>query len=616
MKQKRLFFRILFSLFVFLFLLLVRRGHAENMSFNPVFLYLFPYWIVGFDVIRKAVKNILRGQIFDENFLMCVATVAAFGIGEYAEAFAVMLFYQIGELFQGYAVEKSRASISEMMQIAPEYANLETAEGVKEVDPEDVCPGDILIIRAGEKIPIDGVIVEGGSFLDSRALTGESVPRRVSVGEEVISGCVNGDSVLRIRASRRYEDSAVARILELVENAGDKKAKLERFITRFARRYTPVVTVLAALLALIPPLFFSEVPSVWIRRACIFLIVSCPCALVISIPLGFFGGIGAASKIGILVKGANFIEALSAMHTLVFDKTGTLTKGEFSVQEIIPAAESGLGREELLSLAAAAEEYSTHPVAKSIRAAFGKKANRRQAEHVREIPGKGIEAEVDGETIWVGNASLMREKGVEIEEIFAQGTVLYIAGNGTYLGALTISDCVKDGISEAVRELREVGIRRLVMLSGDRKEAAEAVGREVGIDEVYSELLPEEKVNQVERLLEKKKTLGFVGDGINDAPVLMRADIGIAMGNLGADAAIEAADVVLMDDDIRKIAALIRISRKTMRIVKENILFSLSVKAAVLLFGALGFASMWEAVFADVGVTVLAVLNSMRLLKK
>ena len=626
-KQKKLLIRIVTALGIFVLLLLSSRLNGGGWMPWAGLCYLIPYLIAGYDIIGKAGRNIRNGQWFDENFLMCIATAAAFGIGEYAEACAVMLFYQVGELVQSCAVERSRASIAEMMQIAPEYANLETESGVEAVDPDEVEPGSVIVIRAGEKIPLDGIVIEGSSFLDSAALTGESVPRRVSPGEEVISGCVNGGSVLRVRTTKAYEDSAVARILELVENASDKKAKLERFITRFARWYTPVVTVSAVFLALIPPLLLQEAPGDWIRRACIFLIVSCPCALVISVPLGFFGGIGAASKIGVLVKGANFIEAVSEMDTLIFDKTGTLTRGEFVVHQILPSEESGLTSRELLALAAEAEQFSSHPIAQSVKHAWGMPISGDRIGAVEEISGRGICAEVDGTRLWVGNAALMQQNGFKISNAPKAGTVLYLAREevktgqknpkGRYLGAIVIADRVKEGALEALRELRESGIRRMVMLSGDRREAAETIAQSLGIDEVYSELLPADKVGKVEELLKAQrggKTIGFAGDGINDAPVLMRSDVGIAMGSLGADAAIEAADVVLMDDDLRKIGALLRISGKTMRVVKQNIVFSLSVKAAVLVLGALGLATMWEAVFGDVGVTVIAVLNSMRVL--
>ena len=577
-------------------------------------LYLVPYIVIGHSVLKKALVNIVRGNAFDESFLMTVATVAAFAIGEYSEATAVMLFYQIGEFFQSYAVGKSRASIAEMMSIAPEYANLETLDGIEEVDPEDVNIGDIIVIRAGEKIPLDGIVTEGESFIDTAALTGESLPRRVSVGDEVISGCVNGEGTLKVKVAKKYEDSTVAKILELVENASSKKARLENFITRFARVYTPIVTVSALLLAVIPPLLFGCSFADWIERACIFLIVSCPCALVISVPLGFFGGIGAASKIGVLIKGSSYLEAVSEVKTVVFDKTGTLTKGEFKVSRVLPNTAAGFSAEELLRLAAHAESLSNHPIARSIANAYGGRIESEKVSLSKETAGRGVAVHYDGKNIAAGNCLLLDELGVEYTPNEDAGTVVHVACDGTYAGSIVISDEIKNGVKEALSEMRSAGVRKTVMLSGDRVKAAESVAETLGIDEFRAELLPAGKVREIEKLISEEKNgkVAFVGDGINDAPVLMRADVGIAMGSLGSDAAIEAADVVLMDDDIRKISSVIRISKKTMAIVRENITFALAVKFLVLILGTIGVANMWEAVFGDVGVTVLAVFNSMR----
>lgn len=667
-KHRKMLIRILVTFVLFVVLMVM--DHSGRFSWIGEFpggfiLYLAPYLLIGYDIIWKAARNIRNGQVFDENFLMMVATFAAFGVGEYSEALAVMLFYQVGELFQSYAVNRSRKSISDMMDICPEYANIEENGELRQVDPDDVEPGALIVIKAGERIPLDGVVVEGESMIDTAALTGESVPRRAAAGDEVISGCVNGSGALKVKVTKGFEDSTVARILELVENASSKKAKLENFITRFARYYTPVVTIAAAVLAVIPPLILGGGWADWIQRACIFLVISCPCALVISVPLGFFGGIGAASRIGVLVKGSNFLEAVAEMTTIVFDKTGTLTKGEFRVTEVIPAdvgeladedgrdsrklneadaaGESGQtpffgkagetaiangdgaqpaagesARQELLRLAAFAEGYSTHPIAKSIQEAYGKPLELNRVSDVEELAGHGIRAQVDGSSVLAGNGKLMEQMGIAYQECQRGGTVVYVARDGRFAGTIVISDTIKDGAREAIRDMKQVGVKQCIMLTGDRKEAAQEVARELGLDQVHAELLPGDKVEQVEALLNAqppKERLAFVGDGINDAPVLTRADIGIAMGTMGSDAAIEAADVVLMDDDVRKIAAIVRISRKTLRIVKQNIVFALGVKALVLLLGAFGMANMWEAVFADVGVSVIAILNSMRALK-
>lgn len=503
-----------------------------------------------------------------------------------------------------------------MMDICPEYANIEEDGELKQVDPDDVEIGTIIVIKPGERIPLDGVVVEGESLIDTAALTGESVPRKAAVGDEIISGCVNGNGTLKVRTTKEFDDSTVSKILELVENASSKKAHVENFITRFAKYYTPVVTTAAVILAIVPPLVLGGGWSDWIQRACIFLVISCPCALVISVPLGFFGGIGAASKLGVLVKGSNYLEALAQMDTMVFDKTGTLTKGEFKVTEILPS--EGFTKETLLNLAALGEGYSTHPIAASIREAYGQPLDMNRVNDAKEVAGHGIQVQIDGQEVFIGNEKLMRAQNITPAACESIGTVIYVACEGKYAGAIVISDTIKDGAKEAIRGMKAVGVKKCVMLTGDRKEAAELVAKELDIDEVHAELLPQDKVSQVEALLSKeteKERLAFVGDGINDAPVLSRADIGIAMGSMGSDAAIEAADVVLMDDDIRKIASVVRISRKTLTIVHQNIVFALAVKALVLILGALGMANMWEAVFADVGVSVIAILNSMRALK-
>ena len=617
-KQKKMLGRIIAAFVLFVALLIAEHtGMLENVNVWIQFvIYLVPYLIIGYDIVYKAVRNISHGQVFDENFLMMVATVGAFGVQEFSEAVAVMLFYQVGELFQSYAVGKSRQSISAMMDICPEYANIEQNGVLTQVDPDDVEVGDIIVIKPGERIPLDGVVIEGESLVDTAALTGESVPRSAKAGDEIISGCVNGSGTLKVKVTKEFDDSTVAKILELVENASSKKAKVENFITKFAKYYTPVVTIGAVVLALVPPLVLGGGFAEWIQRACIFLVISCPCALVISVPMGFFGGIGAASKVGVLVKGSNYLEAVAEMTTIVFDKTGTLTKGEFKVAQIQP---QGMTETELLEIAALGEGYSTHPIANSIREAYGKTPDMKRTENANEIAGHGISITVDNKAVLIGNEKLMKKEGIAYTPCQSGGTVVYVACDGKFAGTLVISDTVKDGAKEAISAMKQVGVKKCVMLTGDRKEAAMEVAKELGIDEVHAELLPADKVAQVERLLRekpKKEKLAFVGDGINDAPVLTRADIGIAMGSMGSDAAIEAADVVLMDDDVRKIASIVRISRKTLSIVKQNIVFALGVKAIVLLLGAFGAAKMWEAVFADVGVSVIAILNSMRALKE
>ena len=621
-KQKKMLYRIITAFVLFVVLMVLEHtGVLEQLPSQwLVFLiYLIPYLVIGYDIVYKAVRNISHGQVFDENFLMMVATFGAFGVKEYSEAVAVMLFYQVGELFQNYAVGKSRQSISDMMNICPEYANIEEDGVLTQVDPDDVEVGTIIVVKPGERIPLDGIVTEGTSMIDTAALTGESVPRRATVGDEIISGCVNGSSTIKVKVTKAFEDSTVARILELVENASSKKAKVENFITRFAKYYTPVVTIGAVILAILPPLILGGGWADWIQRACIFLVISCPCALVISVPLGFFGGIGASSKIGILVKGSNYLEAVAEMTTIVFDKTGTLTKGEFKVSEVQPSADKNntIGKEELLEIAAYGEGYSNHPIANSIREAYGKTLSMERVTDTEEIAGHGIHTFIDGREVYLGNAKLMDAQNIAYTENKTAGTVVYVACNNVFAGSIVISDTVKEGSKDAIRDMKQVGVKKTVMLTGDRQAAADAVAAELGIDEVHAELLPADKVGQVEKLLgaqNEKERLAFVGDGINDAPVLTRADIGIAMGSMGSDAAIEAADIVLMDDDIRKIASLVKIARKTLGIVKQNIVFALAVKALVLLLGALGMANMLEAVFADVGVSVIAILNSMRTL--
>lgn len=621
-KQKIMLYRIIAAAVIYVPLFVLEHmGKLEFQSEIPVqfLLFMIPYLIVGWDIIYRAVRNISHGQVFDENFLMCIATFGALGVKEYSEAVAVMLFYQIGELFQSYAVNRSRQSISAMMDICPEYANIEEDGKLKQVDPDDVEIGTEIVIKAGERVPLDGVVVSGTSFVDTSALTGESVPREVTEGSEIISGCVNGSGLLKVRTTKEFDDSTVAKILELVENASSKKAHVENFITKFAKYYTPIVVCAAVVLAFLPPIILGGGFAEWIQRACIFLVISCPCALVISVPLGFFGGIGAASKQGVLVKGSNYLEALSEMKTIVFDKTGTLTKGEFVVSEVIP---NGWEKEGLLEVAALAEGYSDHPISAALRKAYEEaelgELSMDRVEQTEEIAGHGIRAKIDGRVVYAGNAKLMEEEGVEYEPCAIPGTVVYLAAEKEFLGTIVISDTVKPEAKRAIAQLKKSGVKKTVMLTGDRKDVGEAVAESLGIDEVYTDLLPGDKVDKVEALLGElgeKEKLGFVGDGINDAPVLSRADIGIAMGSMGSDAAIEAADVVLMDDNILKISSIMRIAGKTLQIVHQNIIFALGVKVLVLILGALGMANMWEAVFADVGVSVIAILNSMRTLK-
>jgi len=619
-KQKTMLARIIAAFLIYIPLFAAsHKGAMEGLSAPVNFaVFLVPYLVIGWDIVYKAVRGIVNGQVFDENFLMTIATFGAFGVGEYSEAVAVMLFYQVGELFQSYAVSRSRQSIADLMDICPEYANLEKDGELVQADPDDVEIGDIIVIKPGERVPLDGRVISGESMVDTSALTGESVPRRVETGSEIISGCINESGVLRVEVTKEFDDSTVARILELVENASSKKAQVENFITRFARYYTPAVVAAAALLAVVPPLALGAGFGPWIQRACIFLVISCPCALVISVPLSFFGGIGAASRNGVLVKGSNYLEALAQMDTIVFDKTGTLTKGEFKVTEIRP---SGMSGEELLRLAALAEHYSNHPISLSIRDAYEKAGGWMNLSSIgknEEISGHGVRTEIDGSVVLAGNGRLMEAEEIAYEPCESIGTVVYLARDGVFAGTIVISDTVKEHAAQAIRDLKQAGVKRTVMLTGDRKAVGEAVAEKLGLDEVFTELLPADKVEQVECLLAGQaegRKLAFVGDGINDAPVLTRADIGIAMGSMGSDAAIEAADVVLMDDDPARISVVVRISRKTLSIVKQNIVFALGVKALVLGLGAFGMANMWEAVFADVGVSVIAILNAMRALK-
>ena len=609
-KQKRMLFRVLASAVLFAVALLL-----PTEGWLRLFTFLIPYAVIAWDVLWRAVRNIAHGQVFDENFLMSLATVGALATGEYPEAVFVMLFYQVGELFQSYAVDQSRKSITSLMDIRPDYANIEVDGQLRQVDPEDVAVGDTIVIKAGERIPLDGVVLEGTSNVDTAALTGESLPREAQPGDDVISGCVNLSGLLRVRVTKAFEESTVAKILDLVENSSSKKAKAENFITKFARYYTPAVVLAAVALALLPPLFTSIQWVDSIQRALNFLVVSCPCALVISVPLSFFGGIGGASKNGILVKGGNYLEVLAKTELVVFDKTGTLTRGVFNVTAIHP---DHCGEAQLLELAALAESYSDHPISRSLKEAYGKELDTSRVSNVEELSGRGVRATVDGRQICVGNDKLMEDIGVSWHPCHRVGTTVHVASDGVYLGHIVISDEVKPDAKEAITALKACGVRRTVMLTGDAKAVGESVAQELGLDEVHTQLLPADKVTRVEALLGEvspKGALAFVGDGINDAPVLSRADIGIAMGGLGSDAAIEAADIVLMDDKPSKLADAIRIARRTLAIVRQNIVFALAVKFLVLALSATGAANMWEAVFADVGVSVIAILNAMRALK-
>ena len=610
MKKRRI--KIIISAILFVLALVIP---FSNEWINNG-LFIISYLVVGCEILKKAVRNIFRGKVFDENFLMAVATIGAFAIGEFPEAVAVMLFYQVGELFQSYAVDKSRKSIASLMDIRPDYANIEKDGKIEKVDPDEVKIGDIIIVKTGEKIPLDGVVVEGRSSLDTMALTGESVPRVVKTEDEVLSGCINKDGLLKIRVTKEFGESTVSKILDLVENASSKKSKSENFITKFAKYYTPTVVIIAVLLAFIPPIILKDFStfSVWLYRALSFLVVSCPCALVISIPLSFFGGIGGASKMGILIKGSNYLEALANTETVVFDKTGTLTEGIFEVQDIYA---EGIEKDELLRIVAHAENYSNHPIAKSVKKAYNKEIDENIIKNPQELSGKGIWARIDEKDILVGNEKLMLEEKIDFEKCDEVGTILYVAINKKYVGYVLIADKIKQDSPKTIRELKAMNIKETVMLTGDKKEVGEYVAKKLNIDKVYTELLPDGKVEKVEELLKQKSEKGklvFVGDGINDAPVLTISDIGVAMGGLGSDAAIEAADIVIMTDETSKISKAINLSKKTMRIVRENIIFAIFVKIAVLVLTAFGASTMWEAVFADVGVSVIAIINALRML--
>ncbi len=619
-KQKKVLYRIIISL-VLLIAVSIIDTLVELPMIAQVILYLIPYFIIGYDILKKAGKGILNRQVFDENFLMAVATVGAILLGDFREGSAVMLFYQIGELFQSFAVGKSRKNITALMDIRPDYANIIVDGKLEQVDPDDVEIGTEIVVNPGEKVPIDGVITEGNTTLNTSALTGESVPRNAKCGEEVISGCINLTGTITLKTTKEFGDSTVSKILDLVENSSMKKSRSENFITKFAKYYTPAVCYSALALAILPPLIsllmgISPAWQQWIVRALTFLVISCPCALVISIPLSFFGGIGCASTNGILVKGSNYLEALADTKYIVFDKTGTLTKGVFEVSGIYP--EQGTSKEQLIEYAAYAESGSSHPISVSLKKAYGKEMSLERVYDIEEIAGHGVKAVVDGKTVYAGNLRLMNKMGISVSREYDEGTMVYVAVDNNYAGCITISDVIKETSKDAISGLKKHGIKQTVMLTGDAKKTAEKVAKEIGMDKVCSELLPADKVNEVEKLLAQKNAkekLAFVGDGINDAPVLSRADIGIAMGALGSDAAIEAADIVLMDDDPAKISLAMKISLKTLKIVKENIVFALAIKAICLILGALGIAGMWLAIFADVGVMVLAVLNATRALK-
>ena len=586
-----------------------------NIEWLNIALYLISYIIVGGDIVKRAVRNIFKGKVFDENFLMSIATIGAMLIGEYPEGIAVMLFYQVGELFQSYAVDKSRRSIADAMDIRPDYANVKRGDEVIKIDPDEVKIGDIIVIKPGERVPLDGKVIEGNSMVDTSALTGESVPREVEVGHEILSGCINVNGVITAEVTKEYGESTVSKILDLVENASSKKSQSEQFITKFARYYTPIVVIIAVFLAIIPPLVIDGATfSDWIYRALTFLVVSCPCALVVSIPLSFFGGIGGASRKGILVKGSNYLEALAEAEIIVFDKTGTLTKGVFNVQEVHP---EGVSKEELLELTAYAESYSNHPISNSLKQAYGKEIDNGRISNVEEVSGHGVIATVDGKKVSAGNIKLMKKLNIPCYEGEVVGTVVHVGIDDKYAGYIVIADEAKEDSARAIMELKEAKIKQTVMLTGDTKNVASKVAKQLGLDKVFSELLPGDKVEKVEELLAQKSAKGklaFVGDGINDAPVLARADIGIAMGGLGSDAAIEAADVVIMTDEPSKIATAIKVSKKTLRIARQNTVFSIGIKIIVLILSAFGIATMWAAIFADVGVTIIAVLNAFRAL--
>ena len=611
-KMSKQLIKIIISLLLVVISLLLK---FDTELYSNI-LYVIAYIIVGYDIVLKAVRNIFKGKVFDENFLMTVATIGAFCIGEFPEAVAVMLFYQIGELFQSYAVDRSRKSVASLMDIRPDYANVYREDEIERVDPDEVNIGEIILVKPGEKIPLDGIVVDGESMLNTQALTGESVPRKVTVNDEVLSGCINNDGILKIKVSKEFEESTVSKILDLVENASSRKSKSENFISKFAKYYTPIVVIVSVALAVIPPLVIKEaVFSDWLYRALSFLVVSCPCALVISIPLSFFGGIGAASKIGVLIKGSNYLEALASAEIVVCDKTGTLTEGVFKVQKIDAI---GYSDDELLRYAAYAEGFSNHPISISLKQAYNKEINEKLVTETQEISGKGVLAKVDGKMVLVGNEKIMKEYNIKFQKSEETGTIVYVAINDEFAGTILIADKIKEDSYKAVKLFKNNNVRKVVMLTGDRDNISESVANELNLDEYHAELLPQDKVSWVEKLMTQKSSGGkliFVGDGINDAPVLALSDIGVAMGGLGSDAAIEAADVVIMTDEPSKIASSVQISKKTMRIVKQNIVFAIAVKIGVLILSAFGVSTMWEAVFADVGVSVLAIVNALRVLR-
>lgn len=611
-KMSKQLIKIIISLLLVVISLLLK---FDTELYSNI-LYVIAYIIVGYDIVLKAVRNIFKGKVFDENFLMTVATIGAFCIGEFPEAVAVMLFYQIGELFQSYAVDRSRKSVASLMDIRPDYANVYRENEIERVDPDEVNIGEIILVKPGEKIPLDGIVVDGESMLNTQALTGESVPRKVTVNDEVLSGCINNDGILKIKVSKEFEESTVSKILDLVENASSRKSKSENFISKFAKYYTPIVVIVSVALAVIPPLVIKEALfSDWLYRALSFLVVSCPCALVISIPLSFFGGIGAASKIGVLIKGSNYLEALASAEIVVCDKTGTLTEGVFKVQKIKAI---GYSDDELLRYAAYAEGFSNHPISISLKQAYNKEINEKLVTETQEISGKGVLAKVDGKMVLVGNEKIMKEYNIKFQKSEETGTIVYVAINDEFAGTILIADKIKEDSYKAVKLFKNNNVKKVVMLTGDRDNISESVANELNLDEYHAELLPQDKVSLVEKLMTQKSSGGkliFVGDGINDAPVLALSDIGVAMGGLGSDAAIEAADVVIMTDEPSKIASSVQISKKTMRIVKQNIVFAIAVKIGVLIFSAFGVSTMWEAVFADVGVSVLAIVNALRVLR-
>lgn len=611
-KMSKQLIKIIISLLLVVISLLLK---FDTELYSNI-LYVIAYIIVGYDIVLKAVRNIFKGKVFDENFLMTVATIGAFCIGEFPEAVAVMLFYQIGELFQSYAVDRSRKSVASLMDIRPDYANVYRENEIERVDPDEVNIGEIILVKPGEKIPLDGIVEDGESMLNTQALTGESVPRKVTVNDEVLSGCINNDRILKIKVSKEFEESTVSKILDLVENASSRKSKSENFISKFAKYYTPIVVIVSVALAVIPPLVIKEALfSDWLYRALSFLVVSCPCALVISIPLSFFGGIGAASKIGVLIKGSNYLEALASAEIVVCDKTGTLTEGVFKVQKIDAI---GYSDDELLRYAAYAEGFSNHPISISLKQAYNKEINEKLVTETQEISGKGVLAKVDGKMVLVGNEKIMKEYNIKFQKSEETGTIVYVAINDEFAGTILIADKIKEDSYKAVKLFKNNNVRKVVMLTGDRDNISESVANELNLDEYHAELLPQDKVSWVEKLMTQKSSGGkliFVGDGINDAPVLALSDIGVAMGGLGSDAAIEAADVVIMTDEPSKIANSVQISKKTMRIVKQNIVFAIAVKIGVLILSAFGVSTMWEAVFADVGVSVLAIVNALRVLR-